>query len=79
MKVNFDKVLCCDLSKVTFENKNYYQMIVYSEGQLHRISIDVKLCDIVNSCIGSFVKFSADLKTYDGKNKFKLVTDIELV
>lgn len=73
MKVTFENVLICDVDCFTIENKNYYGVIVYHEGQLYRISIPADKRVEFTKQIGQKITLSAVMREYNGKTKFKLV------
>lgn len=73
MKVQFDNVLVCDVVKYTYENKPYYKVLVYQNGELFSLGIkpgDVEAC---KELIGDFCSFDTEMKTFNGKNKFTVV------
>lgn len=65
--------LCCDVVTYEFEEKKYKQVLVYSEGNLHRFSIPNDFNIECTDFIGSNVSLTAEMREYNGKNKFKLV------
>lgn len=73
MKVNFENVLVCDVVCNQFEGKNYYGLIVYQNGFLYRISIPNGSQNTYVKEIGNKITFNAEMKFYNGKNKFKIV------
>lgn len=79
MNVKFEKVLCCDLISGEYENKPYYKMLIYLKGKLYKISVDKAMIDKVRGAIGKWVTINTELTTYNDKNRFKLVSDIQLV
>lgn len=72
MKVVFDNVLICDVRKITFEDKTYFSLDVYQDGNLYRISIPKESIKTFKESIGQTVTFETDMTIYDGKSKFKL-------
>lgn len=72
MKVTFENVLICDVDCYTFNDKSYYGVIVYQEGKLYRISIPADKRVEFTKQIGRKTSFSAIMKVYNGKSKFKL-------
>lgn len=79
MNVKFEKVLCCDYVSGEFNNTPYYQMLIYLKGNLYKISIDKAMIEKAKSAIGKRVNISTEMTTYNGKNKFKLISDIQFV
>lgn len=73
MKVTFENVLVCDVDCYTFENKQYYGVVVYQEGKLYRISIPVDKRVEFTKQIGNKITLSANMRVYNGKTKFKLI------
>lgn len=73
MKVTFENVLVCDVDCYTFDDKQYYGVIVYQEGKLYRISIPTDKRVEFTQQIGKKVTLTAVMKVYNGKTKFKLV------
>ena len=69
--VNFTNVLCCDVRVNEFEGKDYYSVIVYSDGRVYRISLPDSFIHAFDKFIGSYVSFVADIRIYDGKAKYK--------
>lgn len=65
--------LCCDVVTYEIEGKKYEQVLVYSEGNLHRFSIPNDFNIVCTDFIGNSVSLTAELREYNGKNKFKLV------
>lgn len=72
MNVTFDNVLLCDVDCYTFDNNQYYFVIVYQDGKLYRISIPSDKGEEFTIQIGQKVSLSAVMKLYNGKIKFKL-------
>lgn len=73
MKVTFENVLVCDVDCYTFDNKQYYGVIVYQDGKLYRISIPTDKRVEFTKQIGNKITVSAVMKVFDGKTKFKLI------
>lgn len=73
MKVTFENVLVCDVDCYAFDNMNYYGVVVYQEGKLYRISIPSDKRVEFTKQIGQKITFSAVMKVYNGKSKFKLI------
>ena len=73
MKVTFENVLICDVDCYTFDNKQYYGVVVYQEGKLYRIAIPVDKRAEFTKQIGSKTTLSAYMRVYNGKTKFKLI------
>lgn len=79
MNVKFEKVLCCDFVSGEYNGKPYYQILIYLKGQLYKISITEAMIDKAKSVIGKRINVLTEMSSYNGKNKFKLVSDIQLV
>lgn len=77
MKVTFSNALCCDVDEVKYDNKLYYSVILYSydDKSFYRVSIpsDISVDD-VRDLLCHTVYCEARLSTFDGKNKFKLLS-----
>lgn len=73
MKVQFDNVLVCDVVKYDYEGKEYFKLLVYQQGQLYSLGIDSAVVDECKALIGTRSSFDTEMKSYDGKNKFKVV------
>lgn len=72
MKVTFENVLVCDVDCITYENKHYYGLIVYQNGQLYRISLPNGSQSEFSKQIGQKITVDASMRVFDGKTKFKL-------
>lgn len=72
MTVNFENVLVCDVDCYTFDNKQYYGVVVYQDGKLYRISIPSDKRVEFTKQIGTKITLTAVMKVYNGKTKFKL-------
>lgn len=77
MKVTFENALLCDVVDFTRDNKTFYGCIVYNrdDRQLYYCSLPQNVSiDKIIDLISNMVVCNAEMKTYDGKNKFKLTS-----
>lgn len=75
MQVNFENILICDVVVNDYKGKSYPQLVVYNktDRQLYRIGFDYSLLDEMKTAVNTQQDITAELTTYQGKNKFKLV------
>lgn len=64
--------LVCDVVKYDIEDKNYYKLVVYTDGRLVFVSIPAEAVNNWKECIAQYTDLECAMSTYDGKAKFKI-------
>lgn len=72
MICNIKHGLVCDIVKYNFENKDYFKLVVYSDGRLGYISIPADTVKNWRECVGQYTDITCNITIYDGKAKLKI-------
>lgn len=72
MKCKIEHGLVCDIVKYDVDNKQYYKLVVYSDGRLVFVSIPAESVENWEECISQYTDLECTMSTYDGKAKFKI-------
>ena len=77
MTVTFKNALCCDVDEFEYEKALYHSVMLYSydDKLLYRVSIPSDISpDDVMDFISEPVICDASMTSFNGKNKFKLLS-----
>lgn len=77
MTVTFKNALCCDVDEFEYEDNLYHSVMLYSydDKLLYRVSIPAEISpDDVADLISEPVTCEASMTSFNGKNKFKLLS-----